>query len=69
MNLLVSDIDAQVEFIEQVLGLERVYSDPDFAVFRHDGHHLLLHADHAYEQKPLREVATSAETRLSQTRP
>ena len=63
VNLLVSDIDAQVEFIEEVLELERVYSDPDFAVFRHDGHDLLLHADHTYEQNPLREIAISADPR------
>ncbi len=40
-------------FLEQVLGLAAVYGDADFAVLRHDGHDLILHADHTYSEHPL----------------
>ncbi len=40
-------------FLEDVLGLAAVYGDADFAVLRHDGHDLILHADHTYSEHPL----------------
>jgi catechol 2,3-dioxygenase-like lactoylglutathione lyase family enzyme len=40
-------------FLQDVLGLEGVYGDADFAVLRHDGQDLILHADHTYSEHPL----------------
>ncbi len=53
VNLLVRDIGRSVAFLEQVLGLAAVYSDADFAVLRHAGHDIILHADHSYAEHPL----------------
>ncbi|MEE8188015.1 MAG: VOC family protein [Kiloniellales bacterium] len=48
VNLLVSDVARSVAFLTGVLGLDEVYSDEDFAVLRHAGHDVMLHADHTY---------------------
>lgn len=52
-NLLVRDVDRSLAFLRDVLGLEVVYSDPDFAVVRGVGGEFMLHADHTYERHPL----------------
>lgn len=53
MNILVRDIGRTLAFLQEVLGLEVVYSDADFAVLRHGGHDIILHADHTYSDHPL----------------
>ena len=53
VNLLVREVARSVAFLEQVLGLTTVYSDADFAVLRHDGQDIILHADHTYAEHPL----------------
>ncbi len=53
VNILVRDVARARAFLEQVLGLAAVYGDADFAVLRHDGHDLILHADHTYSEHPL----------------
>ena len=53
VNLLVRDVPRSVAFLRQVLGLELIYSDPDFAVLRHHGQDVILHADHTYSEHPL----------------
>ncbi len=53
VNLLVRDVARSCAFLEEVLGLEAVYSDTDFAVLRHDRHDIILHADHTYSEHPL----------------
>ena len=63
VNLLVREVEASVAFVAGVLGLDVVYADPDFAVLRHDGCDILLHADHAYEMHPLLARAQQARDR------
>lgn len=52
VNLLVRDIERALAFHRDVLGLEVVYSDPDFAVIRGNGGEFMLHADHTYASHP-----------------
>lgn len=53
LNLLVREIAAALRFQREVLGMEVVYSDPDFAVLRGHGGEFMLHADHTYEKHPI----------------
>jgi len=53
VNLLVRDVARARSFLVEVLGLEPVYGDADFAVLRHAGHDVILHADHTYAEHPL----------------
>ena len=53
VNLLVREVARSVAFLEEVPGLTTVYSDADFAVLRHDGQDIILHADHTYGEHPL----------------
>jgi len=53
VNLLVRDVNRAVEFQTEVLGVEVVYADADFAVLTHGGHQWMLHADHTYADHPL----------------
>jgi catechol 2,3-dioxygenase-like lactoylglutathione lyase family enzyme len=58
VNLLVRQIERSVAFLTEVLGLEAVYADADFAVLRHGsaeagGQDIMLHADHTYSEHPL----------------
>ncbi len=53
VNLLVRDVARARAFLVEVLGLEPVYADPDFAVLRRAGHDIILHADHTYAEHPL----------------
>jgi catechol 2,3-dioxygenase-like lactoylglutathione lyase family enzyme len=52
INLLVTDVLAQVTFLVEVMGMEQVYSDTDFAILRHEGAELMLHADGTYGDHP-----------------
>ena len=56
INLLVADIEAALLFQREVLSTTFVYSDPDFAVCSHSGSEWMLHADHTYENHPMRET-------------
>ena len=63
VNLLVRDVTHSLGFLTEVLGLEVVYADADFAVLRHGsregggpeggGQDVILHADHTYAEHPL----------------
>ena len=54
VNLLVRDIpNARSPSPVKVLGVEPVYSDPDFAMLRHGPSEWMLHADHTYRDHPL----------------
>ncbi len=53
INLLVRDVLATVGFLVEVMELEQVYSNPDFAILRHQGMELMLHADGTYHSNPL----------------
>ncbi len=58
VNLLVRDVLRAVAFQRDVLGVEVVFAEPDFAVLRHGGpagvgHEWMLHADPTYHSNPL----------------
>jgi uncharacterized glyoxalase superfamily protein PhnB len=52
-NLLVDDMSRTLDFLRQVLTLEPVYADTDFAIMRHDGMEFMLHSDASYHSNPL----------------
>ncbi len=57
VNLLVREVGRAVSFLTEVLGLETVYADADFAVLRHassgGNQDIMLHADRTYAEHPL----------------
>ena len=53
VNLLVSDVARAASFQTEVLAVELVYQDQDFAVLTYGGHQWMLHADHTYGEHPL----------------
>jgi catechol 2,3-dioxygenase-like lactoylglutathione lyase family enzyme len=53
VNLLVRNILASVQFEVEVLGVEQVYSNPDFAIMRYQDTEWMLHGDHTYHDNPL----------------
>lgn len=63
VNLLVRDIATALPFHRQVLGATLIYSDPDFAVLRHQAAEWMLHADHAYDAHPLHADLVAASAR------
>ena len=63
VNLLVRDIDAAIAFATRVLDATVVYGDADFAVLRHGDAEWMLHADHTYEDNPLRGFVEGGEGR------
>jgi catechol 2,3-dioxygenase-like lactoylglutathione lyase family enzyme len=53
LNILVQDMDKAVEFHQQVLGVETIYSDPDITIVAWQGQQWMIHADHTYDKHPL----------------
>ena len=53
VNLLVSDVARSVAFQRDVLGVQVVHQNRDFAVLSHGGHQWMLHGDHTYGEHPL----------------
>lgn len=53
VNLLVRDVARAAAFQTEVLGVELIYADADFAVLAHAGCQWMLHADHTYGEHPL----------------
>jgi catechol 2,3-dioxygenase-like lactoylglutathione lyase family enzyme len=58
VNLLVREVAREVAFLTEVLELETVHADADFAVLRHaspegGSQDIMLHADHTYAKHPL----------------
>ncbi len=53
VNLLVRDMLASVRFLVEVMGVEQVYSNEDFAIMRHGGMEFMLHTDGTYHSNPL----------------
>ena len=64
VNLLVIDVASALRFQTEVLGVRVLYSDPDFAALEHEGTAWCLHADHAYDDHPLRGIAGGAHGRV-----
>ncbi len=54
VNLLVVEINRAVIFATEVLGACVVYADEDFAVLKSADASWMLHADHTYNDHPLR---------------
>ena len=54
VNLLVENIERALRFQTRILGAEVVYADPDFAVLRGFAAEWMFHADHTYDDHPLR---------------
>jgi len=52
VNLIVRDVPRSVPFYTDVLQLQLLYSDEDFAAFERDGVKLQIHADHTYARMP-----------------
>jgi len=63
INLLVQNIEEALRFQRAVLGVEVIYSDPDFAVLRGYGGEWMLHADHTYEGHALKSALRGATQR------
>ncbi|MEO3427701.1 VOC family protein [Pelagibius sp. CAU 1746] len=53
VNILVRDVAAMLAFLTEVLGVEAVYAERDFAVCRHGGQEWMLHSDASYHANPL----------------
>lgn len=63
VNLLVADIDVSIAFQTEVLGVEVVYRDPDFAVMKFAETEWILHADHTYLDHPMSGIVGGLEAR------
>ncbi len=53
VNLLCRDVQAMAAFLREVLGLEVLRADDDFALLRHAGVLLQLHSDATFGAHPL----------------
>lgn len=53
VNMLVRDVGRSLTFLSEVLLVEKVYADRDFAVCRHQGQEWMLHSDASYHSNPL----------------
>lgn len=53
VNILVSDVAASLAFLREVLRVEAVHADADFAVCRYQDHLWMLHSDASYHSNPL----------------
>ena len=63
INLLVKEIEPALNFAQEVLAAEVVYSDPDFAVLSAYGAEWMLHADHTYDKHPMGDTVSSGDAR------
>lgn len=53
VNLLVKNVKRSIEFQVNVLGVEAIFGNEDFAIMRYQDHEWMLHADHTYGDNPL----------------
>jgi catechol 2,3-dioxygenase-like lactoylglutathione lyase family enzyme len=53
VNLLVADVAASLAFLAEVLTVEAVHAERDFAVCRYQGQQWMLHSDASYHSNPL----------------
>lgn len=53
VNILVSNVATMLAFLREVLSVEAVYAEADFAVCRYQGHQWMLHSDASYHSNPL----------------
>lgn len=76
LNLLVRDVEAEVRFLSDVLGMEAHRVSRDFAILTYHGAIFQLHGDHTYGENPLLGLVpetpprgAGAELRLYETDP
>ena len=53
VNLLVRDVAATLSFLVEVLKVEVVHANKDFAILTHGGQQWMLHGDETYHSNPL----------------
>lgn len=63
LNILVQEIDAALVFQREVLKVNIIYSDPDFAVCSGSSSEWMLHADHTFENHPMGHTVAAAQPR------
>lgn len=63
INLLTSDLGAEIAFCRDCLGAMVLDSDEDFAALELCGSVFMLHADHAYRDHPLSGIVAGSDTR------
>jgi uncharacterized glyoxalase superfamily protein PhnB len=63
VNLLVRGVEQAIPFYRDVLGATVRYADHDFAALELAGTDFMLHADHTYDQHPLKERLQAGEPR------
>lgn len=59
INLLVRDVAAVCRFTTDILTLQTVYQDHDFAILRHGAGEWMVHSDSTYHSHPLLGVTPS----------
>ena len=63
LNYLVKKIEPALNFAQEVLAAEVVYSDLDFAVLSANGAEWMLHADHTYDKHPMGDTVSTGAAR------
>ncbi len=63
LNYLVKEIEPALNFAQEVLAAEVVYSDLDFAVLSANGAEWMLHADHTYDKHPMGDTVSTGAAR------
>ncbi len=63
LNYLVKEIEPALNFAQEVLAAEVVYSDLDFAVLSANGAEWMLHADHTYDKHPMGDTVSTGTAR------
>ena len=63
INILVKEIEPALNFAQEVLAAEVVYSDPDFAVLSACEAEWMLHADHTYDKHPMGDTVSTGAAR------
>ncbi len=62
-NLLVADMERALEFHRDVLDVDVVYADADFALVGQGDARWMLHADHTYDDHPMAGLVRGLEGR------
>ncbi len=63
INILVASVERELEFLTQVLSMEVLRADKDFAVVRYRHQVFMIHADHTYGNHPLSRVLSDGAIR------
>ena len=63
ISLLVTDVNATIEFSRKVLGADMMYSDDTFAIMMHGENLWMLHADSTYHSNPMQGLVLNQDGR------